>query len=131
MAKAGELDWSELHKKEELPANDVKDANKGGEQVTKSDIQKDVNFILGGFKQNGIRQPTDQEMFGHLIKTEAQAKAEQEASSWKNPDSVFKELQKPIDNKVQDWGNGKPMIDWENMTEEEKAKRNSFVGSDE
>lgn len=128
MPKAGELDWSDLMQKSEEPVNDVGQSNKGGEKITKSQLQADADFIRKGFQQKGIRQPTDQEMFGHLVPSEEQVqKAEQD---WHNVNKGFEELKKPIDNKTTEWGNGKPLVDWENMSEEEKAKRNSYVGSD-
>ena len=127
MAKAGELDLSDLHKgkvgepADPLAKGDVRNANKPV-KATKEQLLKEAEFILRGFLQKGLRQATDEELFGHLVPSEEQIK---KAEHWyeNGMNEAFKEMQKPVDNQEQEWGSGK-MIDWDSLTEEEKAERN-------
>lgn len=127
MAKAGELDWSDLHKgdvgkpEHPLAKGDVKGANKPV-KATKEELLKEAEFILRGFLQKGLRQATDEELFGHLVPSEEQI---EKAENWyeNGMNEAFKEMQKPIDNQTQEWGTGK-MIDWDSLSEEERKERN-------
>lgn len=142
MPKAGELDWSDLMKSGKvdedpstetvrkmfgLAKGDV--SQTGGDQVTREQLLKDAQFILRGFQQNGMRQATDQELFGALVVPPDELKKREEA--WNNTfNKFFTEANKKIDDKTQEWGTCKPIIDWDSMTEEERRARNTHVSSD-
>lgn len=90
MAKAGELDWSELKKSDEeydhtptaLWAADMYGGGKEGvDPLNKSEKrlkEGEVPYrptdeeIRAAVMRNAQRQPTDEEMFGHLVPTEEQ-----------------------------------------------------------
>ena len=127
MPKAGELDWSHLTKSQPQEEG-FKNPHKGGEKIKKSDIERDTNTILSGFKNNGVRQATDQELFGHLVVPEE--KIAEAKENWENTfQNFYAEANKPIDNKTVEWGTGK-MIDWDSLSEEEKIARNLTASGD-
>lgn len=79
------------------------------------------------------KQPTDEQMFGHLVKTEEQVRAAEER--WKSGNrTALQELSKPVDhlNKSdindRSWETGKSFNSM--LTKEELIKRNSTVGED-
>lgn len=85
--------------------------------------------ILAGSRQNGFRQATDEELFGHLVVSEEQVqKAEQD---WNNQiNDFYKEASKPLEKQDSrenlDWGSGKSFND--SLTPEELAERNKHIG---
>jgi hypothetical protein len=79
-------------------------------------------------------QPTDEQVFGHLVKTEEQVAAEQENYENRMQKTV-EALQKPVDhlNKSQveaEWSYGKSFNSLlkETLSEKELAERNAYIG---
>lgn len=80
--------------------------------------------------KKGVRvklQATDQELFGHLIKTEEQIKKTQEEYENKL-NNWYSEANKNIDNEDSEWGDGKSFNS--TLTEEERLRRNMHLGED-
>ena len=70
-------------------------------------------------------QATDQELFGHLVKSEEELKkAEEDYNNKLN--KWFEEANKNIDNKESDWANGKSFNS--TLTEQERLSRNMYLG---
>ncbi len=128
MAKAGELDWTELHETGEVGLHPEEQAyvesigggkdvevsdQKGGDKITKSDIQKDVDFILKGFQQPGIKSPSKEEFEAHLSKihpdlNRTDEEWEEVEKSWNNFfNNFFDAAKQPVDNKEVEWGTRK------------------------
>lgn len=131
MAKPGELDWSDLYKNGHVskPADDGRPLLKGrnNQETLENQFNSMMCDLKAGFKENGVRQATDEELFGHLVVTEEMAK--QAENEWENRyTKTMNDLNKPIDNKEVDWGNCKPTVDTSKMTEEERVARNMKWG---
>lgn len=152
MPKAGELDWSDLHKSKDDyiheptalwaadmygggkhgvdPLNKAKPVNAPGEVPRKPTDDEIAEFILKGRDIKGnlpLGQPTDEEMFGHLVVTEEQLqKAEHD---WENKlNDFYKAAQEPIvpsEEQKLSWGEGSSFND--TLTEEERLRRNMFT----
>ena len=72
-------------------------------------------------------QATDEELFGHLVKSEEELKkAEEDYNNKLN--KWFKEVNNNIDNKKSDWASGKSFNS--TLTEQERLSRNMHLGSD-
>jgi hypothetical protein len=72
-------------------------------------------------------QATDEELFGHLVRTEEQIKkAETEYENKLN--KWYAEANKNIDNQEIEWGEGKSFNS--TLTEQERLKRNMHLGED-
>ena len=133
MAKAGELDWSDLMKGQVGEPEDPKSKPltytgptlKKGEVPVKPSNEEITKAILAG----APRQPTDEEMFGHLVVSQEQVDAAKEAFDNKIVD-FFKEAQKPITGQTEvadeEWGNGKSFNSM--LSKSELEERNRFVG---
>jgi hypothetical protein len=133
MARAGDLDWSNLTKgkvgepeaAESRPLS--KNSHKGGEKVTKEDLLTDANKIITGFLSKGIAQATDEQLFGHLVVSEEQIKKSEE--DWTNTfNNFFNQVNKNVDNIDHEWGDGKSFNS--KLSEQELAARNSFIDED-
>ncbi len=73
-------------------------------------------------------QATDEELFGHLVKTKEQIeKAEIEYEDKLN--KWYTEANKNVDNQEIEWASGKSFN--ESLTEQERLKRNMHLGDDE
>lgn len=113
-----------------LPDGDVRNANKGGENVTKEQLLKEARGVIKGFNRPGLGQPTTEQIEALLKSmglTEEQLKKREEESQkqWENRiNDFYKGAQAKVDDKEKSWGGCKPTIDWDNMTEEEKKERN-------
>lgn len=143
MAKAGELNWDELHKsvKEEYkheptapwaasmygdgkegidPLNKSKKRIKDDEIPVMPSNEEIAKTIMHGTDKVGVRQATDEELFGHLVVTEEMAKAAQE--EWDNKFNAFyEEANKPItSDTASEWNGREPLT--KGMSEEELAK---------
>lgn len=152
MAKFGDLKWDELEKSEEEyiheptalwaadmhgggkqgvdPLNKAKPVNAPGEVPIKPSNEEIAEFILKGKDVNGggpIGQPTDEQMFGHLVTTEEQLHKAKE--DWDNKLNGFYEAaQSPIIPKEEEqleWGDGASFN--ESLSDEERLKRNMFT----
>lgn len=77
-------------------------------------------------------QPTNEQMFGHLVKSEEEIQATED--KWNSGNAaVMRELSKPVDHLVKSqiegsWGNGKSFNSM--LSKEELAKRNREVGEE-
>ena len=150
MAKAGELDWSELLQKTEEeykhkptvlwaaqmsggkaggvdPLNKAQPRIKEGEEPyrpTDEEIRKAV-------MHNAPKQPTDEELFGHLVVSEEMAKKAEE--NWNTKmNSAFEAMKAPIikqEDEDHEWATGKSFN--ESLTREELEKRNMYIDTDE
>lgn len=150
MAKLGELNWDEeLEKSEEEcvheptalwaadmygggkqgvdPLNKAKPVNAPGEIPRKPSDEEISEFILKGVDVNGsspLGQPTDEQMFGHLVPAEEEL--QKAANEWDNKiDGFYKAAQTPIIPKEKEqleWGDGASFND--SISEEERLKRN-------
>ena len=140
MTKAGELDWSELYKsgkslEPEHPLSRPLSKGKIGSEVVHEFGEGLSSEIVEGFKTDGIRQPTDKEMFGNLVKTkeeiEAIKKAEEKGfdetlhayNDWK-PAQVVKKHNFDQES----WGTGRPLLDNEQLEELRKANKQEIEG---
>lgn len=72
-------------------------------------------------------QATDEELFGHLVRTEEQIK-KAEAEYQDKLNKWYLAANRPVDNKQVDWGDGKSFNS--TLTEEERLKRNMHLGDD-
>lgn len=140
MPKAGELDWSELYKTgkslepEHPVSRPVKAGQTGKEHV--DEVGKDlIKSILDGFKEDGVRQPTDQELFGHLVKTEEEIEDMKAAAKkkWDNALKAYDDWQparlvKSHNFDPESWGTGKPILSEEEREEHRKANREEVKG---
>lgn len=81
------------------------------------------NMLLKKMQGPTARQPTDQELFGHLVPSEEQLKkAERQWGSGLN--DFFREVQKPVEkSQTRDFGRRGP-IQESDLTEEEQKIRN-------
>ena len=146
MAKAGELDWGEeLEKSDNYvhtptalwaadqhgggklgvdPLNKAEKRIKEGEEPYRPTDEEIAAAIMHGAQ----RQPTDEEMFGHLVVSEEQvAKAKDE---WDNTlQGFYDAARKPVLKKSEDdvdWGSGKSFNS--TLSDEERLKRNMHTG---
>lgn len=141
MARAGELDWTDLMKGEvsrpEHPLSKPLNAapNKGGEHITEEDLKKEVDFIVDGWRTPGVKCPTKEEgeallknMFPQLAWGDKEwKKAERD---WDNRmNDTFQKLQKakvqeePDD--LEEWGNSTSFND--SLNREEQLNRNMYT----
>jgi hypothetical protein len=81
-----------------------------------------ANRLYGMMGGTSKRQPTDQELFGHLVPTEEQIKKAED--EWGNGlNNFFREVQKPIHKSAtNDFGRRGPIRE-EDLTEEEQRIR--------
>jgi len=141
MAKAGELDWTELHETGTVGMDPQEKAyieamgggenvkvsdQKGGEKITKSDLQKDVEFILKGFQQPGIKQPSKEEFEAEVLKRHPELNKtdeewQQVEDEWHNTlNDWYKAANQPIDNQEVEWGTGKSFRETLEKSERER-----------
>jgi len=139
-----EVDWSDWNGSSVQP-EDFKsqpvgiNPHHGGQHVTKEDLRKDGEKIIAGAKAitaatKGIRQPTDEELFGHLVRPKQEL--EQMEKDWNNFfNDTLQEARKPIDEKIKKqlpvkleeaWESGRSFNDI--IGEEEARKRGQYVG---
>ncbi len=127
MPKAGELDWSSLMKGDvgepEHPLSKLLGRSgpilKKGEIPRKPTDEELRKAILSGAQG----QPSDQQLFGHLVPTEEQVKAaeEQYNDTFKK---FFRQDHKPVEKQdlSKSWGSRGPIWN-EKLTEEEERIR--------
>lgn len=132
-------DWTELYRTgknlgPEDPRSQPLKKSTGKEHV--NEIGKTiVNEILDGFKQEGIRQPTDQEMFGSLVKSEEEidsakklARKEWEATLSKTYEGWQSGLTKAHNFDTKSWGNNRPILDDDQLEELSKDNKDQVKG---
>jgi hypothetical protein len=133
MAKAGELDWSELHKTGQVELDPLskqysrpvkKDYHKTGTKPTEEDLKKDVEYIMKGWHGTGEAQWKDEDHLHVELVTEEEAKALQD--EWEN--RLNKSLQHPKigDDTASEWTGREPLT--KDMSEEELIKWRMFTG---
>jgi len=138
------LDWSELLEKGKIEENPIDKARreslnlskgdvsqKGGDKVTREQLIKEaLDIVKQAHITPGMRQPTDEEMFGHLTLTQEEADKLQKAWDEKMNDG-YKELNRDIGDgplaKSDDWASGKSFDEQMDLTEEERQARNMYV----
>lgn len=125
MTKAGNLNWDDLYKnghssEPEHPLSKPLKKGQNGEESINESFSSLTKGIIEGSKQDGIRQPTDKEMFGHLEVTEEMVKKDQD--EWDNKlGNWYEEAQKPLEknNTNENWEpDGTSFLD--DLSEEEK-----------
>lgn len=131
MPKPGELDWSDLMKgnvgEPEDPRSKPVEARGPLNKMKKPPMPSDL-AIRKAIMEGAPAQPTDEQLFGHLVPTEEQVeKAEKKWDGTFN--DFFKEVNKPVDpqTNVHEWGR-KPIMD--ELSDEERAEWNTHIGSD-
>ena len=151
MAKAGELDWSELTKSEKkethihkpsalwinnatlgvAPKGDAKPLLAKGEVPVPPTDEEIRAEIMRGMDAPGLRQPTDAEMFGALVVSQ-EAIDEAEKSFETKIADFYAMANKPLTGKTQEddeaWASGKSFNS--QISKEELAKRNMFTGDE-
>lgn len=127
--KAGDLDWSDLMKGKVGEPEDHRSRpvqargplNKSERPPMPSD--KEIrDAVLSG----APRQPTDEELFGDLVKSEEELKKEHE--SWENTiNKFYAEAKKPVEKQPQgEWaGRGSYM---DELSDEEREQWNMHIG---
>jgi hypothetical protein len=132
MARKQDIDWSDWKGSVQLtqhPLSAPINTNlKKGADVVNNFLSTCAQSILRDIP----KQPTNERMFGHLVKTEAEIKAINK--KWENSIHNHKELYKPIDHlnksKIEaTWGEGKSFNSLlkEQLSKEELAQRNMCV----
>ncbi len=144
MPKAGELDWSEeLEKSDNYthtptalwaaennggksggvdPLNKSEKRIKEGEEPYRPSNDEIAAAILHGVQ----RQPTDEEMFGHLVVTEEmEKKAKEEWEGQMNKALTHPKIT-PEELEDVDWGSGQSFNS--TLSDEERLKRNMHTG---
>lgn len=138
--KLGELDWSELKKSDEEynhkptalwaadkhgggkegvdPLNKAEKRLKDGEVPYKPTDEEIANAVM----YNAPKQPTDAEMFGHLVVTEDMIKAAEDEWAGKMNKSL---THVDIGDTEEEWGNGESFN--KSLSREELEKRNMFT----
>ena len=102
MPKAGDLNWEHLYKtgqveQQEHPLSKPISSKKG------SDIVSDLSCLIKSIKEDSPKQPTDEQLFGHLVVTEEELEKRQK--KWENTIlNWFKEVNEPIEKiNKNDW----------------------------
>lgn len=145
MAKAGELDWSELKKSDDKyrhtptalwsavpgagvdPLNKAEKILKDGETPYKPTNEEIAKAILHGANRPGVGQWKDEDELHKEVVSQAQAEKMQK--NWENTFQSFYEAGKaPINEEEQDcdWGTGKSFNS--TLSEQERLKRNMYTG---
>ena len=135
-----DVDWSDWNGSSVAPEDPLsqpveRDCHKGGESITKEDLRKDGEKIIAGAIRGPGRQPTNQELFGHLVKPiEDLEKMEADWNNFLN--TSINDARKPVDDIVKSqlppqleeaWTSGKSFNDI--IGEEEARKRGKYVGN--
>lgn len=106
----------------------------GGEHVTKAELRAEGEKIIEGAKRAGFKQATNEELFGHLIKSKEEInKMEKDWENFFN--DTMQEARKNVDNRVkrvlppelqeQEWHGGSYN---DMLSEEEVKERDKYVG---
>lgn len=133
MPKAGELNWDDLYKGDvgepadprSQPLGYTGPTLKKGEAPPRPTNEQIAKAILAG----APKQPTDEEMFGHLVVSQEQVdKAKDEFENKLN--NFFDAARKPLTGQTEvedeEWANGKSFNSL--LSKSELAKRNMFTG---
>lgn len=126
--------WPNERKPEHPLSQPVK--NTTGKEHVKELEKTIVADIIDGFKVDGIRQPTDQEMFGHLVKSEEEIERikEDAEKGWNETLHAYNDWKpaqvvKKHDFDQSSWGNGRPILDDEELEELRKANMEQIKNS--
>jgi len=85
----------------------------------------DVGKVFGNMKIQ--LQATDEQLFGHLVRTEEQLK-KADAEYQDKLNNWYSEANKFVDNKETDWGDGESFNS--TLTEQERLRRNMHLGDE-
>ena len=133
MAKAGTLDWSELYKtgkslEPEHPLSKPLMKGKTGAEQTKEFSKNIASDILNDFNAPDVRQPSNQEMFGGLVKSKEELEEikKQEIKGFDEKLHAYHDWQhakivKKHNFDPNSWGNGRPILDDDQLEELKKA----------
>jgi hypothetical protein len=145
MAKAGELNWDELKKSDDYkhkptalwvndpssvaPKGDAKPLLKNDQIPDKQTDEEIRAVIMSGMDRPGLRQPTDQEMFGALVVSQEQVdRAEAEFNN--KIANFFTEASKPLTGQTEvpdeEWGCGKSFNS--TLSKSQLIERNKYTG---
>lgn len=149
MPKAGDLDWSELTKSKEeyehapsalwvsdsklgvAPKGEAKPLLAKGEVPPTPSDEEIRAEIMRGMDRPGLRQPTDEELFGHLAVPAEVAEAAEKAFDTKIQD-FFAAASKPLTGITEvpdeEWASGTSFNS--RLSREELIKRNMHLGDD-
>jgi len=141
MAKAGELDWSELYRtgknlEAEHPLSaPLKKNNQTGKDSLEDFGSTITHEIVDGFRAPGIKQPTDEEMFGNLVKSEEEIVAAKEGArkAWENKLVDIYGQWKPAtiakshNFDPESWGNNRPLLDDDQLEELKKTNKKQIA----
>jgi hypothetical protein len=135
-----EVDWSDWNGSSVAPEDELsqpveRDCHKGGEHITKEDLRKDGEKIIAGARMGDGRQPTNEELFGHLVRPKEDL--EKMEDDWNNFfNNSLEGARKPVDDVVkaqlppqlqeEAWPSGTSFNDM--LDEEEVKNRGKFVG---
>ena len=133
-----DVDWSDWNGSSAAPeapqsAPVERDCHKGGEHITKEDLRKDGEKIIAGAFTGAGRQPTNEELFAHLVRpAEDLEKMEKDWENFFN--QSFEEVQKPVDDIVKSQLPPELQKEWTGgsyndlLSEEEVEERGKYVG---
>ncbi len=147
MAKAGELDWGEELKKSDdyvhtptalwsadqagSKAGGVDPLNKAKPRIKQNEepYRPTDEEITSAVMYNAPKQPTDEQLFGHLVVSEEQLKKAED--DWHNTlQNFYSAANAPVlkknDNEEEEWASGKSFNS--TLTEEERLERNMYKG---
>ena len=123
------------HKKPEHPLSKPIKEGTGEDQVQEFSESDIATQIIDGFKQEGIRQPTDKEMFGKLVKSKEEINVikAQERKLWEESLHAYVDWKpaqviKKHKHDPESWGNGKPILDEDEREELRKNNREQIKG---
>jgi hypothetical protein len=128
-------DWSDLMKgnigEPEHPLSRPLKKWTKGEKPTEEELQKERAALTRSAQlPPGIRQATDQELFGHLVVSEEELKKREE--KWNNAfNEYFKAVKKPITQEqdqrfAEAWQNGKSFLESLSKAERETWEKEAF-----
>jgi len=130
-------DWTELYRtgknlEPEAPGSKpLKKSKQTGKDVLE-DWGKDMTTeIVDGFRAPGIKQPTDEEMFGTLVKSKDEIDTARTAArqDWENKlVDIYAQwkpaaLVKSHNHDTESWGNNRPILDDRQLEELKKSNK--------
>ena len=128
MPKAGELDWSDLMKgKVGEPEDPLSRPVKAGPVLAKGEVPRKPKDeeVRKAILEGAPTQPTDQQLFGHLVVSKEELKSRE--SKWENCfNDFYKSVHTPVESQNKAFV-GRGPIDKETLTEEEERIRKIAV----
>ena len=133
MAKAGELDWSELYKTgtvEQDPVSKMyskpvkKDYHKTDKKPSEEELNKEVQFIMKGWQDSSEGQWKNEDHYDTVIEG---AYSELDERNWQDPNTVFEQMKeaKVTSDTAAEWTGREPLT--KGMSEKELVKWRMFT----